>query len=71
MGQVQAHDTVVDVTKGCEDLEIGRGTAQGLHVHAPLLGVESARLESALHAELLGLVYKLVAAVVARARVAL
>jgi hypothetical protein len=37
MGKVQAHDSVMDVAEGGEDLEIRRGSAEGLDVDAPVL----------------------------------
>ena len=40
MGKVQAHDAVVDVAESAEDLEIRRGSAEGLDVDAPVLGWE-------------------------------
>ena len=37
MGKVQAHDSVMDVAEGGEDLEICRRSAEGLDVDAPVL----------------------------------
>ena len=37
MGQVQAHDPVVDVAERAEDLEVRRRAAEGLDVDAPVL----------------------------------
>mmetsp|Transcript_6583 Transcript_6583/g.20377 ORF Transcript_6583/g.20377 Transcript_6583/m.20377 type:complete len:347 (+) Transcript_6583:1050-2090(+) len=69
--QVQAHDAVVHVAEGRVDVEVRRGAAQGLDVHAPLLWVQAAGVQRALHAEGLCLVDEFVPPVVARARVAL
>mmetsp|Transcript_83302 Transcript_83302/g.193519 ORF Transcript_83302/g.193519 Transcript_83302/m.193519 type:complete len:216 (-) Transcript_83302:149-796(-) len=69
--QVQAHDPVVHIAQGSEYLEVGRGTAQRLYVHAPVLGVEPASPKGALLAERLSLVNELIAPVVARSGVAL
>lgn len=50
--------------QGGVDRKVGRRTGIGLHVDAPLFGVESVRLEGTLLCQYLNLVDELVAAVV-------
>mmetsp|Transcript_59875 Transcript_59875/g.129806 ORF Transcript_59875/g.129806 Transcript_59875/m.129806 type:complete len:323 (+) Transcript_59875:642-1610(+) len=71
VGEVQAHDAVVHVAQRGVDLEVGRRSAQGLHVNPPVLGVKPARLQCPPLAKRFSLIDKLVASVVACAGVAL
>ena len=63
-GQVQTHDAAAGTQKTRVHSEVGRRAGVGLHVHAPLLGVQVVRGQSALLAQLLDLVDELVTAVV-------
>ena len=65
VGQVEAHDAAVRLDERRVDREVGRGAGQGLHVDAPLGGVEPEHLEGALLRQRLHLVDELVAPVVA------
>lgn len=66
MGQVEAHDAVVGLQQARVDGEVGGRAREGLHVDAPLSGVELEGFERTLLAEVLALVYELVAGIVTR-----
>mmetsp|Transcript_5491 Transcript_5491/g.15730 ORF Transcript_5491/g.15730 Transcript_5491/m.15730 type:complete len:420 (-) Transcript_5491:29-1288(-) len=71
VGQVQSHDALVRLQQRREHLEVGRAAGQRLHIDAPLLWVQTERLQRTLLAEGLGLIDELVTAIVASAGVAL
>jgi hypothetical protein len=70
-GEIQAHDAVVGLEHGRVGSEVGRRAGVGLHIDAPLGGVDVEGLEGARPAKVLDLVDELVASVVPVARQAL
>lgn len=62
--KVKAHETAVKGHDGLIDLKVGRGTREGLNVHAPLFLLKAKSLKSTLLAETLNSVNMLVTGVV-------
>lgn len=71
MGKVETHKTAMDGHDGLVDLQVGRATAQALHIDTPPFRVEVEGLEGTPLAEGLDLVDVLVAAIVTSAGIAL
>lgn len=71
MGQVETHESVMRLHDSLVDLEVGRATTEGLHVHTPLRRVEVECLESASLAGQLNGIDVLVSTVVSRTGVPL
>lgn len=44
VGQVQSHNSAVGLDDGRVDGEVGRRAGQRLHIHSPLLGIQSEHL---------------------------
>lgn len=69
--KIQTHDAVVGSQKSRVHGKVGRRSRVRLHIHAPLVGVQTVSLEGTSLAQNLNLVNVLVATVVTLARVAL
>lgn len=71
VGEIQTHQPIMRSHDGLVCLEVGRATAQALHIDTPLLGVQTKSLEGPLLAKQLDLVDVLVTSIVAGAGVTL
>lgn len=69
--EIQTHQTTVGRHQSLVDLQVGRASAQSLHINTPLRVVEVESLEGTLLAEELDLVDVLIATVVPSTRLAL
>lgn len=71
VGQVETHQTVADLHDRGVSVQVGRGTAQGLHIDPPLLRVKAIQVQGTGLAQRLSFIDELVTTVVPLAGVAL